>query len=386
MVYNKYKAPQLFTGLEMLDDSKVLITDDEGKIEEIVDVRDAGEDVLVLEGIISPGFINCHCHLELSHMKGLIPEHTGLINFVFKVVTQRHFAEEEILQAIDKAEAEMIVNGIVAVGDICNNTQTVIQKQKGRIVYYNFIEASGWLPGIASERFHRSLTIFEKFLKISERTTIVPHAPYSVSKELWSHIAPFFQNKVVSIHNQETAFEDEFFTQGTGDFVRMFELMKIDNSHFIASGKSSLPSYFNQLSKAANVLLVHNTFTSIADVAYANKQAQVNEQQLFWCLCPNANLYIENKLPDVMALMKESSQLVFGTDSLASNHGLSILAEMKVIQQNFNDISTETLLKWATINGARALQMQDQLGSFEKGKKPGVVLLNNDLTTILRLV
>ena len=386
MVYKKYKAPQLFTGLEMLDDSKVLITDDEGKIEEIVDVRDAGEDVLVLEGIISPGFINCHCHLELSHMRGLIPEHTGLINFVFKVVTQRHFAEEEILQAIDKAEAEMIVNGIVAVGDICNNTHTVIQKQKGRIAYYNFIEASGWLPGIASERFHRSLIIFEKFLKITERTTIVPHAPYSVSKELWSHIAPFFQNKVVSIHNQETAFEDEFFTQGTGDFVRMFELMKIDNSHFIASGKSSLPSYFNQLSKATNVLLVHNTFTSIADVAYANKQAQVNKQQLFWCLCPNANLYIENKLPDVMALMKEGSQLVLGTDSLASNHGLSILAEMKVIQQNFNDISKETLLKWATINGARALQMQDQLGSFEKGKKPGVVLLNNDLTTISRLV
>ena len=386
MLYNKYKAPQLFTGLEMLDDSKVLITDDEGKIEEIVDVRDAGEDVLVLEGIISPGFINCHCHLELSHMRGLIPEHTGLINFVYKVVTQRHFAEEEILQAIDKAEAEMIVNGIVAVGDICNSTHTIIQKHKCRIAYYNFIEASGWLPGIASERFHRSLIIFEKFLKIPAHTTIVPHAPYSVSKELWSHIAPFFQNKVVSIHNQETAFEDEFFTQGTGDFIRMFELMKIDNSHFTASGKSSLPSYFNLLSKAANVLLVHNTFTSIADAAYANKQVQLNGQQLFWCLCPNANLYIENKLPDVMALMKEGSQLVFGTDSLASNHGLSILAEMKVIQQNFNEISTETLLKWATINGARALQMQDQLGSFEKGKKPGVVLLNNELTTITRLV
>lgn len=385
MVYKKYKALQLFTGLEMLDDSKVLITDNEGRIEEIVDVNDAGDDVLVLEGTLSPGLINCHCHLELSHMRGLIPGQTGLIDFVYKVVTQRYFAEEEILQAIDRAEEEMIVNGIVAVGDICNNTHTVIQKQKGRIAYYNFVEASGWLPVIAPERFHRSKIFFEQFSKITGHTTIVPHAPYSVSKELWSHIAPYFQNKVASIHNQETAFEDEFFTQGTGDFVRMYELMKIDNSHFEAPGKTSLPSYFNQLSKAANVLLVHNTFTSIADVTYANKQAQVNNQQLFWCLCPNANLYIENKLPDVMALITNGSHIVLGTDSLASNHGLSILAEMKVIQQNFNDIPEETLLKWATINGARALQMEDQLGSFEKGKKPGVVLLNKELTTISRL-
>ncbi|MCY7420915.1 MAG: amidohydrolase family protein [Chitinophagaceae bacterium] len=386
MEYKKFRADHLFNGFELLESNHVLMTDSTGWVQEIIDVQEAGEDVVALEGIISPGLINCHCHLELSHMKGLIPEKTGLIDFVYKVVTQRHFAEAEIFTAIDKAEAEMIKNGIVAVGDICNNTLTINQKLKRNLPYYNFVEASGWLPGIAIDRFKRSKRFYDEFLKITNHTSIVPHAPYSVSKNLWNEIVPYFKNKVASIHNQETAFEDEFFSRGTGDFVRMYELMKIDNTHFSATGKTSLASYFNQLRQALNVLLVHNTFTTTADVNFANEQAKLNNQQLYWCLCPHANLYIENKLPDMMSLVANDSQMVFGTDSLASNHGLNILSEMNLIRQNFPQISKENLLKWATINGARALQMEDQLGSFEKGKKPGVVLIGNDMQTISRLI
>jgi cytosine/adenosine deaminase-related metal-dependent hydrolase len=98
-------------------------------------------------------------------------------------------------------------------------------------------------------------------------------------------------------------------------------------------------------------------------------------RQTFYCLCPNANLYISNVLPDIHLLMKEQCNIVLGTDSLASNHQLSIAEEIKTIQNNFPGISLETMLQWATINGARALQMDDTLGSFEKGKQPGVLLL-----------
>ena len=102
-----------------------------------------------LKGILSPGFINCHCHLELSHMKGMIPEGTGLIEFVTQVMKDRHLPEDEILQAIEKARIEMLSGGIVAVGDICNNKLTLPQKVKERIIYHNFIEASGFVPGMA---------------------------------------------------------------------------------------------------------------------------------------------------------------------------------------------------------------------------------------------
>ena len=155
MRYRKLKADYLFTGEKLLNTENVLIADTNGEIINVIDVKDAGEEIETYHGILSPGFINAHCHLELSHLKNVIPEKTGLIDFVFKVVSERYFAEEEILNAIEKGEEEMLRNGIVAVGDICNYSTTVSQKIKRNVRYYNFIEISGWLPEIADARFEK---------------------------------------------------------------------------------------------------------------------------------------------------------------------------------------------------------------------------------------
>jgi len=389
MAYRKFRADHLFTGTEILDANNVLVTNEIGVIENIIKAEDGGEDVQKFSGLISPGFINCHCHLELSHMKGLIPEKTGLVDFVFKVVTERHFSEDEILAAIANAEDEMLANGIVAVGDICNNTLTLPQKRKQNLAYYNFIEVSGWLPQVAGIRFERSKIYCDEFSQLTthdsqlmthnsqQQASLVPHAAYSVSPELWKYMRPYFINKTISIHNQETAFEDELFLSNAGDFVRMYEMMKIDHSHFESSGKSSLRSYFDKLAAAKNVILVHNTFTKQEDIAFVNRQSSIANQNVFFCICINANLYIENAIPPLDLLLKNNCKMILGTDSLASNHSLSILDEMKTIAQHFPDIELQTLLKWATINGAEALQMNEQLGSFETGKKPGVIILEN---------
>ena len=360
---------------------KVLVTKKDGTVEAIIDADNAG-DVEIFNGIISPGFINAHCHLELSHMKGLIPEKTGLIDFVFKVVNERHFAEEEILNAIDVAENEMLLNGIVAAGDICNNVLTLPQKKKRNLAYYNFIEASGWLPSISQTRFERALHLYTEFKTTNDKlqttnSSIVPHAPYSVSDELWKLITPYFENKVVTIHNQETFFEDDFFLHGTGDFTRMFELMKIDNSHHKPTKKTSLQTYFSKLSGAASIILVHNTFTKQEDIDFVQLQTTNYKLQTSFCICANANQYIENSMPPIQLLIENNCNIVLGTDSLASNHSLNLLDEMKTIQENFPDISLEKMLQWATINGAKALKMENVLGSFEKEKTPGVILIEN---------
>jgi cytosine/adenosine deaminase-related metal-dependent hydrolase len=377
-LYQKLRATQLFNGTGMLGQDAVLITDENGVIKDIVNILEAGEDTPILDGILSPGFINCHCHLELSHMKGLIPEQTGLVDFVFKVVTERHFAEEEILDAIEKAETGMISNGTVAVGDICNNLLTLPQKAKARLAYYSFIEVSGWLPSIAETRFERSNTFYKAFQQLQTndhrlQTALSPHAPYSVSDALWGLMQPYFAGKTITIHNQETAFEDELFAQGKGDFTRMYELMKLDNSFFSPPGKSSLQSYFSRLSDAEQVILVHNTFTTEEDIRFV----QAERENVSWCLCINANQYIEKAVPPVDLMRKYNCSMVIGTDSLASNHSLSILDELKTIRRYFPAIPVHELLRWATYNGAKALQMDQQLGSFEKGKIPGVVLIEH---------
>lgn len=406
MSYRKFKADRIFDGYRFVE-NQVLITTADGMIEDIVSEESAGDDVEIFEGILSPGFINCHCHLELSHMRGLIPEKTGLVDFVFKIVTERHHSEEEIFSAIENAENEMLHSGIVAVGDICNNSLTIPQKKKQRLNYYNFIEASGWLPAVSQMRFERAKVLYEDFAGTSSEETdasldlggstpdsrlqasncsIVPHAPYSVSENLWNEIQPYFENKIVSIHNQETAFEDEFFLKGSGDFLRMYQMMKIDNSHHQPTDKSSLQSYFNKLLKARKAILVHNTFTKEDDIHYLQLQTQNSKLQTFFCLCVNANKYIEDALPPIDLLRKNSCEIVLGTDSLASNWSLNIANEIKTIRKNFPSILLEEVLQWATSNGAKALQMENELGSFEKGRKPGVVLVNENNLSAKRLI
>ncbi len=363
----------------MLGQGNVLITGNDGKVIEIVSVDEAGDDIQHFNGILSPGFINAHCHLELSHMKGFIPEKTGLVDFVLKVVFDRHFSEAAILAAIKKADEEMFANGIVAVGDICNNSLTLPQKQKSNLRYHNFIETAGFPPSAAGARFRQSVELYNEYKKHFPGTSLVPHAPYSVSPELFAMIDAFPENKILTIHNQETAAENEFFEKATDDFTRLYEKLNVDISFFKPSGKTSLQTYLPLLKKQPSLILVHNVLTNKEDIDFEKNHTSAISHQpsVFYCLCPNANQYITGSLPDINLLLDENCNIILGTDSLASNHQLSILEEMKTLQKHFPLLATETLLQWATLNGANALQMDDELGSFEKGKTPGIVLMEN---------
>ncbi len=139
MAFYKYKASRLFDGTKFVDNS-VLVTKQDGTIEAIVPEEEAGEDVRKLNGILMPGLINCHCHLELSHLKDVIPPHTGLIEFLCSVVTKRGFDPDIIQACIDAAEKEMWENGIVAVGDIGNTADTAATKANSKIYWQNFVE------------------------------------------------------------------------------------------------------------------------------------------------------------------------------------------------------------------------------------------------------
>ena len=319
-------------------------------------------------------------------MKGMIDKGTGLPDFVLKVITQRHYPEEEILNAIEKAEDEMLANGIVAVGDICNNILSLPQKVKGKIFYHNFIEASGFSHQIAQQRFERSLGFFREFARYYsipvESNSIVPHAPYSVADELWEKIIYFPGNHLMTIHNQETVAENEWFINKKGDFIDFYNKMNIDTSFFEASGKSSLQSYLLKFLKNQPLILVHNVHTSEEDLLFSKQSGR----EIAWCFCPNANLYIGGQLPAIDLFIKHACEIVLGTDSLASNDHLSILEEIKTIRKHFPGIATDQLFRWATINGAKALQMDKLLGSFETGKQPGVILCEPDLSSIRRLL
>ncbi len=371
----KFKADRIFTGSNFVDNA-VLITDEAGVIEEITTNADVRDDVQTYRGTLSPGFVNCHCHLELSYLKGMIPERTGLVDFVISVMSKRNYPGNQIQDAIAEAEKEMLENGIVGVGDICNDASTLNQKLLNNLSYYNFIEVSGFVPAFAQKRFEHGQNILSQFQQLNgQQSNLVPHAPYSTSGELIKLINNQAYGKVLSIHNQETLQEETFFMTGVSEFRKLFDFFKIDISFYEPPGINSLYATLPMLQAPGNLLLVHNTFTSPEDIFLVQQQSENNAQDVFFCICINANKYIEDTAPPLELLRKNNCNLVLGTDSLASNHSLSIWDEIKSIHKHFPQIDLEEMLTWATWNGAKALQMDETLGSFEKGKKPGVILI-----------
>lgn len=390
MALKKYRADRLFDGIRFRNDDSVLVTDENGVIEAIVPAGEAGEGVLQLEGIITPGLINCHCHLELSHLKGAIPPHTGLIDFLCSVVTKRDFPQEAIDDAIIKAEREMYENGIAAVGDIGNTADTAAVKSKSRICWQNFVEVLGFTDDKAEENIAFYSRIAEVFIKQqsltnNQRTSLVPHAPCSISPKTFQLIDQLTSGQIISIHNQEHPAEDELYKTGGGEYLRFFKIFGLHQSPFPVTGKSSIRSVLPYFTSGQTIFLVHNTYMPEEDIVWANEYASALGLKLVYCLCVNANLYIENKVPPVDLLMKHNCHIVLGTDSYSSNWELSIAREMEAIRRYFPHIPDETILQWATANGAKALRRDDQLGYFVKGKKPQVVLLNTNFSSSKRI-
>lgn len=370
-------ASKIHDGKQWLPEGTIIEVDDNGVIIALHDSADT-EGVIRHEGIIVPGLVNTHCHLELSHMKGVIPEHAGLVGFLKQVLFKRNgFTDEQKASARQEAFDQMLNNGIVAVGDIANTTDTLDLRAEAKMHFHTFVEAIGFNE-TPQKQFDFSVAVYHGFDAQQHeekilRQTIVPHAPYSVSQAMFSLVDKFDEIALLSVHNQECHAEDEYYLMKKGEINDLLQAIGIDDSFFTPSGKTSLQTYLQWLSPEHPVIFVHNTYTNRADI----EVAQTLLKRVYWCLCPNANKYIENTLPDIPMLQEVCDNICIGTDSLSSNHELCILSELFTIKEQYHGTDWEDLLRWATYNGAVALQMDDTIGSIEPGKKPGLVLLDS---------
>ncbi len=370
-----------------------VVIDDDGMINEVVPYapdshRDQNEKSEIYEGIIVPGFINAHCHLEISCMRNRIKEKTGLTGFISEFLKVRpHLKRQEIEEGISAGEKEMIANGIVAVADTSNTSDSFAQKGKRNLYYHTFIELFDLIPEKAKEAFEKGKKEVQgsKFNPdgYRDQSSLTPHAPYSVSNELMKMISEeAIKNKsILSIHNQETESENDLFRNKSGKLLELFKQLGISLDHLPITGKNSLQLYLPLLPADNKILLVHNTYTRTEDIQFAHHYSK----NIYWCFCPNANLYIENKLPAYEIFIEENATCCIGTDSYASNWSLSILDELKTISKHAPQIPLQKLLEWATHNGAEFLGIENQFGSIEKNRKPGLNLIENIDLKNLRL-
>ncbi len=367
-----FAAQYVFTNEhEPIKNGAITVDETTGEILEIKTLTKETSFTEFHNGIIIPGFVNAHCHLELCHLKDKVKNANSLLDFLLQMFQLSASPYDENLTS--NWDKFMYETGVSVVGDISNTFNTANIKKNSKIRYINFVE----LLGTTSERCKNDIeqykSVREKFLAANQNPDEIiacPHAPYSVSPELFQTINLLNgeNKKMISIHNQESFDENLLYKNHNGGFVERFPL---DLSSIPATGKTSLQS-MNQLDYQ-RVIFVHNIYSSDEDLDFAKR----NYKEPYFVICPKSNIMLEKKMLNVNKLISRNLPICIGTDSLSSNDSLSMIDELKVFSENFPQIPLTDIIKFSTINGAKALGLESEFGTLSKGKTPGIVLIEN---------
>lgn len=372
----RFSAQYIFTGTGEVLKRGIITTDDDGRVTGIEDTGGRLTErasTRFYNGIIVPGFVNSHCHLELSHLRGRIGRHTGLGGFVRGVREARLTADDDAEQVIAGADSTMYRSGISVCGDICNSSITFGIKEQSPLAYVNFLEVFGIDPHRADRRMDELRQLQREASAFSTPSWVVPHSFYSLSATLLKRVnEAATHNEVSTVHFMESPTERDLLQHAGGALMDSYRAMGIEEDDLSDRIPSHEEGLRHHITPSGRLILVHNTFASAGDIRLAMQRPDV-----FFCLCPASNLYIENKLPPADLLYSAGAEIVMGTDSLASNEALDILSELKILSAAFPGIPFGEMLRWCTLNGAKALGMDNEYGSIEKGKKPGLVLIEN---------
>ena len=352
-----------------------VVIDENGLVRDVLPATEIEAD-RHLAGSLIPGFVNAHCHLELSHTDGLVPAGKGFVEFALELFEKREADIETVQLAAAAADEAMHRNGIQAIGDISNGTTVIDVKRNSKIRYHTFAEALGFREADAEKAFSKAESVYNAHRKAGLSVSIAPHAPYSMSRGLMSRLARWYEkhDSIAAMHYFESVAEIEFCIYGTGEINRIIEFLGYPTHEAMPYGEAGPRGALNYLTDANRLILVHNTFANDTDIGIAHA---LFGDQLWLCTCPNANMFIEDDLPEYDLWREHTQQICIGTDSLASNRSLSIWDEMQTIHRHHPEIPFEEMLTWATINGAKAIGMDDDFGRIDMNRKPGLIWLDH---------
>lgn len=352
---------------------------DDNVIIDIGVLRNECESTEFYNGIICPGFTNAHCHIELSHLKGLFEKGTGMAGFIRQINDLRTSCDKQ--NRVDSLSLEMermYLSGVSNLGDISNCNESFEVKSKSDIYSRSFLEVFGTKAEDVGQIIEEVLALKKEADALGLDAAPTPHSCYTSSRELLLNVSrEGLKSGFLSYHSQESDEEEDMIRYGTGALAEDYKSRGLPTPE--PCGKSALIYYLEILKELGresfdeNVLLVHNIFTDQQSIDMAKAMLK----NCFWVTCPLSNLFIHNKLAPLDLFRKNGLKIALGTDSLSSNDTLSIVDEISCIQQHFPHISLDEILTWTCLNGAEALGRDRITGSFEIGKKPGVVLIEN---------
>ncbi len=330
------------------------------------------------EGALVPGFVNAHCHIELSHLHGKFRKGTGMAGFIDQINELRDWAGRDVKVELTRRWMDKMWNdGVSAMADISNDDSSFEVKKVHPMYTRTFLEVFGSEPEMC-EGVMKEVTELKKVAdSYSIDAAPTPHSCYTMSPQLLSaSAAAGLEGGFLSYHSQESREEEDLLRSGSG---AMYENRKrAGMSTPPVTGGSSLEYFIDRLAAAKeapyseHILLVHNVCLEQEDID-AVKKVMANP---YFAICPLSNIFIHNALPPIGLMRMNGLAIALGTDSLSSNDDLDMVKELNCLHENFPEVPMAELLEWACMNGAKFLKKDDVLGSLTPGKRPGVVRIS----------
>ena len=352
--------------------------EDDGTIVAVGECGDVASEKCFYDGAVVPGFVNAHCHVELSHLHGKFRKGTGMAGFIDQINELRDWAGRDVKAGLVKDWMDkMWADGVSAMADISNDDSSFEVKAAHPMYTRTFLEVFGSEPHMC-EGVMADVTALNALAdSIGIDAAPTPHSCYTMSPQLLSASAAAGLDKgYVSYHSQESQEEEDLLISGSG---AMYENRKRSGmSTPPVTGESSLKYFLDRLAAARpapydeHILLVHNVCLGQDDIDAVGKVMN----NVFWAVCPLSNIFIHNALPPIPLMRANGLDIMVGTDSLSSNDDLDMVKELYCLHENFSEVPMTELLEWASINGARFLSKDDMLGTLTPGKKPGLVYID----------
>ena len=345
----------------------------------ILNVGECASDEVVQDCAIVPGFVNSHCHVELSHLHGKFVKGTGMAGFIDQINDLRDWAGNDVkTKLVQQWMDKMWKDGVSAMADISNDESSFPVKKIHAMYTRTFLEVFGSEP----EMCDGVMKDVAQLQRIADEAGIdaapTPHSCYTMSPQLLSASADAgMERGFISYHSQESQEEEDLVRSGSG---AMYENRKRSGmSTPPVTGESSLKYFIDRLAAVRKapyderILLVHNVCLSQGDIDAALKVMK----NVYWAICPLSNIFIHNALPPVGLMRENGLDITLGTDSLSSNDDLDMVKEIICLHENFPEVPMNEIFTWACLNGARFLMKDSELGSLSVGKRPGIVVVRN---------
>ena len=282
------------------------------------------------------------------------------------------------IKALEFQMDKMYKEGVSAMADISNCSESFACKAKSPMYTRTYLELFGSEPKDAQDVIEGGKELAKVAQEYGIDAALTPHSCYTMSPQLLAMAAQEgLKSGFLSYHSQESDEEEELIISGTGALAENYKGRGLSTPP--VTGKPALLYFIDRLLTFAQspvqgkVLLVHNVAINQESIDYAKEHLA----DPYFAICPLSNIFIHRALPPLDMMRENGLKICLGTDSLSSNTILSIAKEIVCLHENFPHIKLEEIMEWACLNGARMLGKENELGSFEIGKKPGAVIIEN---------